>query len=74
MNIFNIFRKKEPPFDESSDCFDAMKEALRKYDEEYGKLDLYIWKLKKQQEEQKKVKEQRLDNSQRYTLKYLYKK
>lgn len=37
-NIFGWFRKTHDMYDESSDCFDAMKVALEQYEEEYGWL------------------------------------
>lgn len=32
----NLFGMNEPIYDESSDCFDAMKKALEMYKEMYG--------------------------------------
>lgn len=77
--FLNIFRRKDPPYDESSDCFDAMKGALRRYEEQYGGMELYIFKMKKEEQEKEKEKrelertnEQNERNHSRYTLQYLY--
>ena len=42
-NMFGIFKRKEPPFDESSDCFLAMQYWLKKYEEDEGWL--YIQRI-----------------------------
>ena len=46
INIFKIFKRKEPPYDESSDCFLAMQYAIKQYKEEYGWLSTHEKVLK----------------------------
>ena len=74
-NMFGIFKRKEPPFDESSDCFLAMQYWLKKCEEDEGQL--YIQRMMAE-EEKKKEQEEYLDeieqrNSIRYSLNYMYK-
>ena len=75
-NLFRIFKNYEI-YDESSDCFDAMKDALKRYEEQFPH-DLYIYRMKKEQKE-KEIEEQEAklsghNNDNRYTLDYLYKR
>ena len=50
-NMFRIFNKKEPPFDESSDCFLAMQYWLKKCEEDEGWL--YIQRMMAEEEKKK---------------------
>lgn len=72
-NIFGWFRKTHDMYDESSDCFDAMKVALEQYEEEYG------WLQKHRKESPKQIKKEEINQEHdkpgtttRYSLQYLY--
>ena len=66
-----LFRVSEPIYDDSSDCFDAMKFALKQYEEQYGqfykhrKHIMQIIKEEPQEQDEPGI-------TTRYSLQYLY--
>lgn len=70
-----LFGVEETFYDESSDCFDAMKKALEMYKEMYGQLYISRQEAEKREEKRKELSQKEIqeNNSKRYTLQYLYK-